>query len=172
MNLGLFGRKKTDGAGSGDGGTPGGGGQTEGANGAGGPQPMPDKAARFFDRAKVAHETANYEYAMTMWLGGLRQDPTSMRGLESFFHACSSFLTDNGKLSKETRKMFDGREDIEKYLASLLNWGMEPREAVAAVKAAENASKLGLVEPTYWIGERALGAIAQEKKPRKDLLVK
>jgi tetratricopeptide (TPR) repeat protein len=133
---------------------------------------MPDKAARFFDRAKVAQETANYEYAMTMWLGGLRQDPTSMRGLESFFQSCSSFLTDNGKLSKETRKMFDGREDIEKYLSSLLAWGMEPLDAVSAVKASENASKLGLVEPTYWIGERALGAIAREKKPRKDLFLK
>jgi tetratricopeptide (TPR) repeat protein len=163
IKVGMFGRKKGE-QGAGDGSTP------PPGSGNGSPQPRhsPDKAALFFDRARTAQETANYEYAMTLWLQGLRQDPTSMRGLEAFFQSCASFLNDGGKLGKDTRKMFDGREPIERYLSSLLEWGMEPLDAHAAIRAAEHASKLGLLEPTNWIGERALGAIAREKKPSKN----
>ncbi|MEX2219241.1 MAG: hypothetical protein WD749_10840 [Phycisphaerales bacterium] len=171
MNLGLFGRKKPGEQGAGDGDAPGQNGPP--ARGSGGaPQPSPDKAAHFFNHAKTAHETANYEYAMTLWLGGLRQDPTSMRGLEAFFESCKYFLAEEKKLSKEARKSFEGREDIERYLNALLEWGTDPFDAASAVKAAEYASKLGLLEPTYWIGERALGAIAREKKPSKSLFKK
>ena len=170
MALGLFGRKKGGEGAGGEGGAP-----TPG-DGAGNGQPgrsyAPDKAARFFERAKVAYETANFEYAMTMWLSGLRQDPTNMNALESFFNSCKFFLGENGKPSKETRKMFEGKEEIDRYLSSILQWGMSPSEAGLAVRACEHAAALGLQEPTYWLGERALGFIALEKKPRKDLFLK
>src|SRR5690606_2566991 len=61
--LALFGRKK----GSSDDQDP------KGGNGAGGtPEPRPEysasKAKAFFDRAKIVHDTTNYEYAMQLWL--------------------------------------------------------------------------------------------------------
>lgn len=184
MNLGLFGRKNKDGNQPPSDGAPGGdvaGGGT-GGNGDGKaklPPVAPDKAAKFFEHAKNMQDATNYEYAMQLWLNGLRQDPTSMRGMEAFFESCKYFLADDtNKLSKETRGMFDGKgeaganRDIERYLQSLLQWGVDPFDALLAVRAAENASKLGLVEPTYWIGERALGAVWKEKKPRKDLFLK
>ncbi len=134
----------------------------------------PVNAAKWFDRAQAVHETTNYEYAMQCWLSGLRQDPTSMRGLEEFFKSTAAFLTESGGKapSKDTLKMFGGRSDVERFLVALLNWGIEPRDALLAVKAAEASAKLGLPEATFWIGERALVATATEKKPRKDLFIK
>src|SRR5689334_6781943 len=98
MTLAFFGRKKNDGGqGAGDGSAGGGNGQ----NGSDGSKNYsPDKAARFIDRAKTAHETANYEFAMTLWLGALRQDPTNMGALEKFFQSCASFLGEGKKVSK------------------------------------------------------------------------
>lgn len=168
--MALFGRKKTEE-------TPPktAGGEAAAAVGGGeGQNYQPDKARRFFDHARTMHEASNYEYAMQLWLNGMRQDPTSMSALEGFFAAAAGFLADpkTKGLSKETTRLFGGRGELEKYLKSLLDWGMEPLDGGAAVRAAEAAAALGLPEQTYWIGERAMGAAARDRKPRKDLFKK
>lgn len=176
--MALFGRKKDDepkpapgGAGAGGGN---GNGKDSGAASPDGPDYSPDKAARFFEHARTVHDTTNYEYAMQSWLAGLRQEPTSMRGLEGFWNSAVAFLSDSdGKPpSKDTLKMFGGRSDTEKYLEALLQWGIKQFDALLAVKAAEAAAKLNMPEPVYWIGTRAMVVAAQEKKPRKELFLK
>lgn len=167
--MALFGRKKpgddpeknVNGGGDGSGGGP-------------EPQYQPDKAKRFFDHARTMHDAQNFEYAMQLWLNGLKQDPTSMAAMEGFFQSAAGYLGVSSKknLSKETARMFTGREPLEKFLRSLLDWGMEPLDGASAVRAAEGAAALGLAEQTYWIGERALGAVGREKRPRKDLFVR
>lgn len=145
-----------------------------GANGAqeAPPQYSPDKANRFFEHAKTVHETTNYEYAMQLWLQGLRQEPTSMRGLEGFWNSAVAFNAEGKSPSKDTLRMFGGRGDVERYIEALLQWGVKPLDALLAVKATEAAAKLNMPEPTYWIGERAMGVAANEKKPRKELFLK
>ncbi len=132
----------------------------------------PEKAAKFFDYARTLHDSTNFEYAMVNWLNGVRQDPTSLRGLEGFFASAAEFRDSKKRPSKDTLKQFSGRGDLEKYLLALIDWGMEPLEASAAVRAADAASRLNLAEPTYWIGQRALNAVAKDKRPRKDLYVR
>ena len=65
-----------------------------------------------------------------------------------------------------------GKSDIDKYLRSMLEWAMKPTESPLAVRALEAASTLRLKEPAIWIGDRALGRVLQDKKVRKDLLLK
>ncbi len=158
----MFGKKK----GSGDG----------GADDAGGPPPgdgSPEKAARFFEHARTVQQASNFEYAMQLWLSGLRQDPSSMTGLEGFWSAATSWNgAGNKKLSKETAKAFGGRGDVEKYLAALLAWGVKPTDSSAAIRAAEYGGKANLIEPTYWISEQALRLMAADPKPKKDSFVK
>jgi tetratricopeptide (TPR) repeat protein len=162
--LALFRKKDQDGGGG------------DGADKPKGPEPLrqnPEAAAKFFTHARTVDETGNYEYAMTLWLQGLRQDPFSMTGLDRFFDSCAKFLREGNKSpSKETVNQFSGKTEIDRYLTALLAWGMKPRDPSAAVRAAEAASKLNLGEATYWLGERALVPILEDKKPRKDLLVK
>ncbi|MFG0285579.1 MAG: hypothetical protein ACF8R7_14270 [Phycisphaerales bacterium JB039] len=134
----------------------------------------PENAAKFFAHARSMHETTNYEYAMTLWLNGLRQDPTSMDAMESFFRSAHAFLASGKKQpSKDSVKQFAGaRTPLERFLLALLQWGVRPSDAVSAVRAMEAAVKLDLPEQAYWIGERATNVAASDKKPSKSLLVK
>lgn len=135
----------------------------------------PEKADRFFDHAKTVDETGNYEYAIQSWLSGLRQDPSSTRGVEGFFASIAKFLGEgDGKkgVSKEVAKVVGGKSELERYLSSLLDWGQKPSDPALAVKAFEGAARLNLREPAIWIGERALNWVAGAAKPRKDLLTK
>lgn len=141
-------------------------------------RPSPEKAARFFAHAKTVHETTNYEYAMRLWLDGLRHDPTNQDGVQNFFKSAGAFLaTPKAKPSKETSALFKGRDPLEKYLRGLLDWALNPENPGEAVGAAEAAAKfhsdtVDLGEITHWMAERALGAIQRDKKPRKDLAVR
>lgn len=168
--MGWFGSKKEDGKGAGG---PQAGPQ---GNGIAAGEPVkrkfivePDKAARFFAHARTVHETTNFEYAMQSWLQGLRFDPTNMSGLEGYFSSAAKF---EGSPGKDTLKLFSGKDDVEKYLLSLMQWSFRPLDASQALKAAESASALGLEEPTHWIAVRAAGAAQREKKPRKDHFVR
>ncbi len=186
--MGIFGwkkseEKKPEAAGAGAG-TPGGGaGGTGGAAGGGGTPAggapsdgfSPEKAQRFFDHARTVHETNNYEYAMQLWLSGLRQDPTSMPGLQGFFKSAAAFLDksgEKGRPSKDVSKPLSAGTPVDRYLLSLLDWGMNPMDSLPAVRSAELAANIGLKEPVEWIGVRAFNSVSRDKKQRKDLFVK
>lgn len=151
------------------------GGGSPGGEEAGRPQFSPEKAANFFMHAKTKQETGAYEYAMSLWLRGLKLDPSNMNALEAFFQSSTGFLNETGgkkSIDKDLVKDISGKADVDKYVWSLLEWGLKPGECTHAVAAAELAAKLGLPEPTFWIGERALVACVRDKKQRKDLYVK
>ncbi len=143
------------------------------SGGDGGYDFSPEKAQRFFDRAATLHETGSYDYAMNMWLSGLRLDPTSISGVEGFFKSAGSLMNTGAKgPGKDTLKAFDRSGNIDRYLSSLLQWSVHPIEAAYAVRALELAAELGLVEPAIWIGERAFGAAERDKRPRKEHFIK
>ncbi len=132
----------------------------------------PDKAKKFWDHAKTADQTSNYEYAMQLWLRGLRYDPTDLSALESFVISAFKFNdSKNGKKgpSRETIKEFSGKDGINPYLSTLLAWATKPREAVLIIRATVASNKLNIDETTYWLAERAMAILASEAKPRKSL---
>ena len=134
------------------------------------PEPVafsPEKAQKFFDYAKNAAETGRHEYAMGLWLGGLKHDPASMYGLESFLKSAVNF---SGKPGKELFKAAEGKGPADKYVQALLNWGLKIGEPSLAVKAVQAAAKLDLGEQAHYIGEQALKLVAA--KPKKDHFVK
>ena len=53
----------------------------------------PEKARKFFGPARDVHEATNYEYAMTLWLNGLRFDPTNLEAVISFIRSCDAFCS-------------------------------------------------------------------------------
>ncbi|GAB4553359.1 MAG: hypothetical protein Tsb0013_15800 [Phycisphaerales bacterium] len=136
--------------------------------------PNPDGAEKFFQHARAAHDSTNYEYAMTLWLQGLKQDPTSRTGLERYFDSAARFLQNNPKTkgpSKEQAKNFDGKGEVGKYQLALLNWGTRPDQWQHGLKAMEIASKLDLDESAYWLGERVLARAMGDAKAKKDAFV-
>jgi len=134
----------------------------------------PEKAAKFFGHAKNVQDAGNWEYATTLWLQGMKHDPSSMTGLESFYAAAQRFLQDRKKPgpTKDQQKAFSDKNEVNRFLRALLDWGTNPTNMTAAARAIENASKLELAESAYWIGEHALRAAMANGKPRKDPLVR
>lgn len=134
----------------------------------------PAKAARFFDHARSMHEASNFEYATTLWLQGLRQDPTSIRGLESFYESAQAFASEAKKPgpSKDQVKAFKGKGELEHFLLALLNWGTKKVDTAAGLRALEHGAKLGLDEPVYWVGERVIRGSQNDEKARKEHFVK
>ncbi len=134
----------------------------------------PENAKRFFERARTTHDTLNYEYAVTLWLNGLSQDPGSVEGFEGFFRSVTAYAEEAGKKAsaKEIAKALNGKGKILKYQQALLNWGLKPTSGAATLKAAEAAAALGLREITEILGRRALSYAKQDEKPKKDVYVK
>lgn len=164
--MGIFSRKNT-------GGSSGGGddANNSGDNGSAGNQPefSPQKAQKFFERAAAMHETGQHEYAMSLWLSGLRFDPLSTAGLDGFFRSAGAYMNAGGKgTPKDVARAVDGKHAVERYLRSLLDWGVHPSEAPYAVKAVEAATTLGLPGPSVWLGERAMAIAGRDRKARKE----
>lgn len=134
-----------------------------------------EKANRFFEHARSMQERTSYEYAMVLWLKGLRMDPTSMTGLESFCEASLLFRNQNPKAkgpTKQQSKEFSGKGPLERYLAGLLEWGAKGFEWQAGLRAMEAAVKLELDEPAYFIGCRVLALTANDPKAKKEHYVR
>jgi len=118
-----------------------------GSSGNDGPDPAsysPDKAHKFFEHARTAHDTANFEYAIQHWCNGMRQDPRLLEGLEGLFTSMSKFLeTPLGKKgpSKDTYRAIAGKADVDRYVAAVLEWSASPADLSLALRAAELAGK-------------------------------
>jgi tetratricopeptide (TPR) repeat protein len=135
----------------------------------------PEKAEKFFEHARSMVDRANYEYAMTLWLQGLRKDPTNMAALEAFFDASANFLVRNPKAkgpTKDQAKQFGGKGPLEKYLSNLLQWATKPQgDWTSGLRAMDAAATLDLNEPAHWIGEKVLALASHDRKAKKDHFV-
>ncbi|CAN5849028.1 hypothetical protein BH11PLA1_BH11PLA1_14850 [soil metagenome] len=147
-----------------------------GAPGAKGPGEMdlsPEKAKRFFDRARSVHETGQYEYAMSLWLQGLRFEPTNLEAVKGFFASADQFwATGKNAVSKETAASLSGSSPLHKYSNALLNWGGRLKEPEAAVRAIEAVTALNLREIGRLLGPSALVTALRADRPKKDWYVR
>jgi tetratricopeptide (TPR) repeat protein len=134
----------------------------------------PKKAKAFFDHAKTAHESGNYEYAMINWLKGLGKDPTSMFGLNAFLKSSEVFALENPKKkSKDTKSAISEiKGDVGKYVNALLDFGLKRLDCSNAIKVSSAAAKINLKEPVLMLGEHALKLVLNDPKPKKDMFVK
>jgi len=149
----------------GDGKGKGGKGTSGGSKGGAEPGPTfnPEAADRFFEHARTAHETTNYEYAMNLWLSGLRLDASNMTAMESFFRSASAYAAANPK--KKPKVDLQVKSPVDKFLAGLLNWATRLSDGDAAMRAGEAAANAGLDEQGYWCLERSMTLAKQAKRP-------
>lgn len=132
------------------------------------------KAAKFFQHAKAMHDSTNFEYAMTLWLQGVRQNPASTDGVKGFLGSASAWRAGENakKATREMQKVLDGSTPVDRYVGALLDYGCRWADADAAGKAALVASELGLAEVAMLLGPRALSLQIEQPKPRRDALLK
>ena len=189
--LGLFGRKKPpgdagkdtpkNGAGggaAGPSGGAGGAGPAGGADGAGGSgggddfQPQPEKAKRWFDYAKTADDSSNYEYALACYANGLKLDPEAMSAHQAMYEVAIKYMNKGGApaTSKEMRSIEDS-DPVGKFAAAEFAWMKDIANASLALKALESAIKANRLEYGNWIASRVLNVLRRSKKQSKSMLV-
>ena len=134
----------------------------------------PKKAKTFFDRAVTVHQSGSYEYAMQMWLNGLRWDPNSLEGLNGYLKSSEVFSVENPKkgVSKETKSAVSTKGDVGKFINALLDFGLKRMDTGNAIKVTVAVAKLNLTEATTKLGEHALKLALNDPKPKKDMFVK
>ncbi len=134
----------------------------------------PKKAEAFFKHARTVHDSENYEYAMQLWLNGLRRDPSNMESLNAYLRSAEVYSVENPKkgVSKETKSGIACKGELGKYINALLEFGLKRMDTGIAIKAAEAAGRLQLTEPTKLIGEHALALAQNDPKQKKDMFVK
>ncbi len=129
----------------------------------------PEKARSFFEQARVKQEVGSFDYALNLWLNGLRLDPNNLPALQGFFNcAAQSGLKDP---TKDLHTIVSGSTPVHKVLAAWLAWAFKPMDAALAVRAAVEPAALGLLDSAKWVAPRALEVAYRTDRPRKDQFI-
>jgi len=176
--------KGTPKPGSGAGGLGAGGGKSngtggDGQNGEGDPgggdgqfQAQPEKARKWFDYARNAADTSNFDYALTCYANGIKFDPEAMSAHEAMYEAAIKHLNKSGgpASGKDLRGLDDGTP-VGKFAAAEFAWMKDIINAPLAIKTLENAIKAGQNQYGNWVASRVFNLILKQKKVSKNHLV-
>lgn len=181
--MALFGWKKSGeakgdakAAAGGAGAAAGGGGTRNGdeqpGDGGGGFQPQPEKARVWFDYARAAADSYNYEYALTCYANGIKLDPEAMSAHEAMWEVGLKYMNKKGKpASAKEIKSIEDSSPISKFAAAEFAWMKDITNAGLAIRALDAAIKSGQLEFGKWIAVRVFNiAIKQEKPSKKQFL--
>jgi tetratricopeptide (TPR) repeat protein len=152
---------------------PGGGNGTPGGGASGdGFSPDPEKARKWFEYARAAADTYNYEYALTCYANGIKLDPESMAAHEAMYQVGMKYINQGGKpaTGKEVKSIGDS-SPVSRFAAAEFAWMKELRNASLAMRALEAAIKAGQLEFGHWSAGKVLAVIRQQKKMSKSMLV-
>ena len=154
---------------------------TEGKDGDGsvgggdGFQPQPEKAAKWFEFAKVAAERSEFDYALTCYANGIKLDPEAFTAHEQMYEAGVQYANRQGKPAsgKEIRGI-EGPHAIDKFAAAEFAWLKEITNASLALGFAEAAAKAmpWSGEVGRWHAQRILNVSTRSKKPSKSHFIK
>lgn len=135
----------------------------------------PSKARVWFDRAAAVADTRQYDYAIELYIDGLRHDPGNQAMHENLREVALKRKIGGGKPAGLAERFKSaGNNPIDKFLHTEKIWTKNPlnlalilqamKLAIAADKAAPNES---LAEVAYWIGTIILENSQTTKRPDK-----
>ncbi|QDU71939.1 tetratricopeptide repeat protein [Mucisphaera calidilacus] len=135
----------------------------------------PRKAARFFEHAATATDAGNYDFAIELYINGLRHAPDKMEMHENLREVALKRKLAGGKPAGFGAMFSGGSNKLEKMLAAEKTWAMSPLDAnlmrdfmKAAVAADQQEDEdTNLANVAYWIGVNAMENT--NTKPNKSL---
>jgi hypothetical protein len=135
-------------------------------------EPQPEKAQKWFDHAKTAAMSSNYDYALRCYANGIRLDPGRMSAHLAMMEAAVGYLNSGAKPAsgKEIRGVDDGTP-IGKFAAAEFEWMKDLKNHKAAIKALEMAVKADQGEFGNWIAQRVFLLLRAQKKHTKNVLL-
>jgi tetratricopeptide (TPR) repeat protein len=139
-------------------------------NGSGGPPADLGKGKAFFDRADQVAATANWDFAIQMYLEGIKREPSNIEHGHSRLWIIGLTRKANGGKPVgmiESMRLKTGREPVDALANAEYLMAKDPgntRHIQSALKAAE---KLGVQSVTTWLAELLFTAERQAAKPTK-----
>jgi len=135
-------------------------------------EPQPEKAKKFFDFAKAAADSFNFDYSLRCYADGLKLDPSTMSAHDAMFETAVKFMNKGGKgaSGKEIRDLDDGT-DIGKFVAAEFAWMKDLKNPKLALKALEAACRAEQMEWGHASATRIFNLLQRQKKQNKSLLV-
>ncbi|MHC5114647.1 MAG: hypothetical protein ACYTGP_09490, partial [Planctomycetota bacterium] len=134
--------------------------------------PQPEKARTWFEHAKTAAMSSNYEYALKCYASGIKLDPGAMSAHESMWDAAVRYMNQGAKAasSRELKDLDDGTP-VGRLAAAEFAWMKDLKSQKASVKALDAAVKAEQFEVGNWFAPKVLGLIKIQKKLSKSLLL-
>ncbi|MEQ9454819.1 MAG: hypothetical protein RLN76_09550 [Phycisphaeraceae bacterium] len=136
----------------------------------------PRKAVRFFEHADTVASAGNYDYAIDLFINGLRHDPANMNRHEDLRDVALKRKLAGGKPAGFAAKLSSGGSTkLEKMLSAEKLWAMSPLDArlmrdvmkLAVEADAQEDDETNLAEVAYWMGVNAMEQTST--KPDKGL---
>src|SRR6266566_995231 len=126
------------------------------------------KAQVFFDYARTADGTGNYEYAIEMMLQGLGVDPDARAAHQALRDISLKRKASGGKdlgMMEKMKLRRPTKDDRENMLNAEKMLSYDPGNTENMVTLIQNAHKAGFYDTVMWIGPILLRANADSKKP-------
>jgi len=130
------------------------------------------KGSKFFDRGDEVAETGNWDFAIKMYLEGLRREPDNLeRGHRPLREVALKRAAQGGKSAgiMEKLKHAGGKEPLDAMLNAEYLLAKEPGSISHMVALHKAARKLDEPVVVKWVGEIVLEVMRQAKKPNKQI---
>jgi len=132
------------------------------------------KGKAFFERAEQVAETGNWDFAIEMYVEGIRREPGSVeRGHKPLRQVAMSRKAQGGKGPgmMDTIKRRAGKDPVENLANASFLLAKDPGSVQNMAQLLRAAEKLELTEVMHWISGILLETQRQAKKPNKKILV-
>ncbi|HDY66090.1 MAG TPA: tetratricopeptide repeat protein [Phycisphaerae bacterium] len=130
----------------------------------------PCKGKAFFDRADEVADTGNWDFAIEMYVEGLRREPDNLqRGHKKLREVSLKRKVQGGKGpgTREQIKRRAGKDPLENLTNASYLLAKEPGQVKYMEQLLKAATELDLSEVIRWTGEILLETQKQAKKPNK-----
>ncbi len=137
-------------------------------------RPTSGKGKAFFDRADQVAETGNWDFAIEMYVEGIRREPGNLqRGHHPLREVALKRKAQGGKSAGFTEKLkrSRGKEAIDQLLNAEFLLAKDPGSVPHMVATLKAAVKLEEPAVVRWIGRILLEAMRQAKKPSRQICV-
>jgi hypothetical protein len=131
-------------------------------------EPQPEKARKWFEHAKTAAMSSNFDYAISCYANGIRLDPTAMSAHEAMLDAAVRYASGGGRpaAGRELKGIDDGTP-IGRFAAAEFEWMKDLQNPKLAMRVIEAAAKAEQFEYANWIAGRVLNVLRSKGKPTK-----
>jgi tetratricopeptide (TPR) repeat protein len=142
------------------------------------PEEDQKKANVFFERGKSVADGGQYEYAVEMYLNGLRIDPENVEAHQALREISLKRKVSGGKdlgmfeKMKLKASMAKSKDDKETLLTAEKILAYDPGNTAAMLTLTEAAHRAGFYDTVLWIGPITQTANENEKKPDYNTFIK